>query len=131
MSTPLYELKAEFFRTLGHPARIRVFELLSEGERSVGELLPEVGLEASHLSQQLGVLRRAGLVTTRRQGRTVFYAIAAPEIADLLRVARSILTEVLTEQSELLTALQETPPAPVPVTLPVRAVRRRPAPVPG
>ena len=108
MATPLYKLKAEFFRTLGHPARIRALELLSEREWSVSELVPEVGLEASHLSQQLGVLRRAGLVTTRKQGNTVFYAVASPEIVTLLAVARSILTGVLHEQADLLRDLLAT-----------------------
>ncbi|WP_197286001.1 helix-turn-helix transcriptional regulator, partial [Mycobacterium sp. UM_11] len=61
VAEPLYQLKAEFFKTLGHPARIRILELLVTGEKSVAELLPEVGLEASNLSQQLGVLRRAGV----------------------------------------------------------------------
>jgi ArsR family transcriptional regulator len=88
-----------------------VLELLSAGERSVGELLPEVGLEASHLSQQLGVLRRAGLVTTRREGKTVFYTLACPEMAELLAVARRILTEVLTGQTGLLRDLQAVPVA--------------------
>ena len=59
MTEPLYKLKAEFFKTLGHPARIRVLELLVTGDKSDAELLPEVGLESSNLSQQLGVLRRA------------------------------------------------------------------------
>ena len=59
MSTPLYQLKAEFFKTLGHPARIRVLELLSERDYAVAEMLPEVGIEPAHLSQQLAVLRRA------------------------------------------------------------------------
>ena len=68
MTTPIYQVKAEFFKTLGHPARIRVLEVLRDGERTVGELVPEVGIEASHLSQQLGVLRRANMVQTR-QGR--------------------------------------------------------------
>jgi DNA-binding MarR family transcriptional regulator len=54
---------------LANPARIRILEVLSEGERSVGELQPLVGIEASHLSQQLGVLRRAGLVAGARKGR--------------------------------------------------------------
>jgi len=102
MATPLYELKAQFFRSLGHPARIRVLELLRDGERSVGELVGEVGLEASHLSQQLGVLRRAGLVTTRKQGTTVYYALATPLIAGLLEQTRLILTGVLNEQAEIL-----------------------------
>ena len=66
MSEPLYKLKAEFFKTLGHPARIRVLELLAEPDRAVGELLPEVGLESSNLSQQLGVLRRAGVAVARK-----------------------------------------------------------------
>jgi ArsR family transcriptional regulator len=111
VATPLYIAKAEFFRTLGHPARIRVLELLSGGERSVSELLPEVGLEASHLSQQLGVLRRGGLVTTRKQGSAVFYALASDDVAELLAVARKILTEVLAGQVEVLRELQEPPAA--------------------
>lgn len=110
MPTPLYELKAQFFRALGHPARIRVLELLREGEWSVGELVGEVGLEASHLSQQLGVLRRAGLVTTRKQGTTVYYALATPLIAGLLDQSRLILTGVLNEQAEMLRDLLATQP---------------------
>lgn len=106
MTTPLYRLKAEFFKTLGHPARIRILELLSIGELSVTELQREVGLETSHLSQQLAVLRRAGLVTTRKQGTTVFYALAAPEVADLLALARHILTDVLTGQMAVLRDLK-------------------------
>lgn len=102
MTTPLYRYKADFFKTLGHPARIRVLELLSESEQSVTKLQQEVGLETSHLSQQLAVLRRAGLVTTRKQGTTVFYALAAPEVADLLALARHILTEVLSGQMAVL-----------------------------
>jgi ArsR family transcriptional regulator len=109
VATPLYELKAQFFRSLGHPARIRVLELLQGGERSVGDLVGEVGLEASHLSQQLGVLRRAGLVTTRKQGTTVFYALATPLLAELLDQARLILTGVLNEQAEILRDLLATP----------------------
>ena len=107
MTTPLHQLKAEFFKTLGHPARIRVLELLSEREMSVGELLPEVRLEASNLSQQLAVIRRAGLVTTRKEGSTVYYSLTSPHVAELLAVARVILTTVLTEQAELLDGLRE------------------------
>ncbi len=62
-----YQLKAEFFKTLGHPARIRVLELLSERDYTVAEMLPEVGIEPAHLSQQLTVLRRANLVTSARK----------------------------------------------------------------
>ena len=70
MSTPIYQVKAEFFKTLGHPARIRILEVLRDGERPVSELIPEVGIEASHLSQQLGIMRRANLIQVRKVGRT-------------------------------------------------------------
>ena len=74
-SRPISEIKAQLFRALAHPARIRVLELLSASELSVGEIQPLVGIEMSHLSQQLAVLRRAGLVTTRKAGSSVIYAI--------------------------------------------------------
>ena len=106
MSTPLYQLKAEFFKTLGHPARIRVLELLSEREHAVAEMLPEVGIEPAHLSQQLAVLRRANLVKTPKEGSTVYYSLSSPQVAELLRVARTILTGVLAGQAELLADLQ-------------------------
>jgi ArsR family transcriptional regulator len=100
-------LKAEFFKTLGHPARIRVLELLSEREHAVAEMLPEVGIEAANLSQQLAVLRRAGLVVTRKEGSTVYYSLTSPHVAELLAVARTILTRVLSGQVELLEDLRQ------------------------
>ena len=109
MSTPLYQLKAEFFKTLGHPARIRVLELLSERDYAVAEMLPEVGIEPSHLSQQLAVLRRANLVTARKEGSSVLYSLTSPHVAELLAVARLILTGVLSGQAELLDDLRASP----------------------
>jgi len=103
---PLYQLKAEFFKTLGHPARIRVLELLSERDHAVSEMLPEVGIEPAHLSQQLAVLRRAGLVVSRKEGSSVIYSLTSPHVAELLSVARAILTGVLSGQAELLDDLR-------------------------
>ena len=103
---PLYQVKAEFLRTLGHPARIRVLELLSERDHAVHELLAEIEIEPSNLSQQLGVLRRAGLVRQRRDGAAVVYSIGVPEIRDLLLVAREILFRLLAEQEDLREQLQ-------------------------
>lgn len=102
----LHQVKAEFFKTLGHPARIRVLELLAERDRTVGELLPEIGLEASNLSQQLGVLRRAGVVMATKEGNTVVYSIASPVITELLAVARRALTGLLSDQVALLDDLR-------------------------
>jgi len=106
VTTPLHQLKAEFFKTLSHPVRIRVLELLSEREHSVGELLREVQIEPSNLSQQLAILRRAGLVATRKEGSTVYYSLVSDQVADLMNVARTILTSVLSEQAELLNTLR-------------------------
>ena len=99
---PLSEVKAELFKALAHPARIRVLEVLVEGEHSVSELLPLVGIESSHLSQQLGVLRRAGLVSSRREGSSVIYWLRDPLVAELLAVAKQLLLASLTETRDLL-----------------------------
>ena len=101
VSVPLYQAKAEFFRTLGHPVRIRVLELLTERDRAVHELLAEIAVEASSLSQQLAVLRRAGLVLQRRENGEVVYSVIVPEVNDLLQAGRAILRAVAEEQGRL------------------------------
>ncbi|MBP2364882.1 ArsR family transcriptional regulator [Pseudonocardia parietis] len=106
MARPLYQAKAEFFKTLGHPVRIRVLELLSIREHAVSELLGEIDVESANLSQQLAVLRRAGLVRTRKEGSAVHYSLTSPEVSQLMAVARSILTGVLAGQIELLEDLR-------------------------
>lgn len=110
MQVPLYQAKAEFFRMLGHPVRIRVLELLQSGPMPVRELLAEIDIEASNLSQQLAVLRRSGIVVSTRDGATVNYALAGGDVAELLRAARRILTELLAGQSELLAELRQVEP---------------------
>ncbi|CAN3979713.1 ArsR/SmtB family transcription factor [Kitasatospora purpeofusca] len=106
MAVALYQAKAEFFRMLGHPVRIRVLELLQAGPTPVRELLAELGIEPSSLSQQLAVLRRSGIVTATREGTTVVYALAGGDVADLLRAARRILTGLISEQHALLAELR-------------------------
>lgn len=106
MSVPLYQAKAEFFRTLGHPARIRILELLSQRDHAVHELLDDIAIEPSNLSQQLAVLRRAGLVVQRREGAEVVYSISVPEVRDLLFAARSILRQLIVDQDDLKKALR-------------------------
>lgn len=101
MAVPLYQAKAEFFKTLGHPARIRILELLSERDHAVHELLESIDIEPSNLSQQLAVLRRTSLVESHRRGSEVVYSVSVPEVRDLLLAARSILSGVLAHQGEL------------------------------
>lgn len=107
MSVPLYQAKAEFFKTLGHPARIRILELLAERDHAVHELLAEIEIEPSNLSQQLGVLRRTSLVVSRREGAQVVYSISVPEVRDLLLAARRILSGIIVLQGALESELAE------------------------
>ncbi len=109
---PIYVAKAEFFRVLGHPARVRILELLRDGEMSVGELQAALHLDSSGTSQHLGVLRRQGILESRREGTSVFYRARDPRIFQFLEVARQILTSSLEATQALLTELaSETPPA--------------------
>lgn len=102
---PVYQAKAEMFRILGHPARVRTLELLRDGERTVGDLQSALGLDSSGTSQHLGVLRRNGILDSRRDGTNVYYRVKDPRTFQLLEVARQILTTNLTESQELLDQL--------------------------
>ncbi len=73
---PIHEAKATLFRTLGHPARVRILELLRDGELSVSALQAELGLDSSGTSQHLAALRRVDLVEGRRDGTSVLYRVA-------------------------------------------------------
>jgi len=119
---PLAEAKADLFKALAHPARIRVLELLAEDEQTVGALADATGLELSHLSQQVSVLRRAGIVDSRRAGNNVICSLRDPQTAELLGVARRMLTVNLRQGQALLQALDGADDA-VAVADSTRAVR--------
>jgi ArsR family transcriptional regulator len=101
VGVPLYQAKAEFFKTLGHPARIRILELLSERDHAVHELLEAIAIEPSNLSQQLAVLRRTSMVVSHRDGGEVVYSVSVPEVRELLVAARTVLSRQLAVQGEL------------------------------
>ena len=106
MTAPLQQMKADLFKAMANPMRIRVLELLCERERSVADMLVELGVGASALSQQLGVLRGSGLVRARREASTVYYSLTTPRIADLLAVGRQIRADLLALQVEALTDVE-------------------------
>jgi len=105
---PIARLKAELFKTLAHPVRVRALEQLIEGERSVTELAAHIDVEISHLSQQLAVLRRAGIVETRREGTNVFYSLKDHHIDEIFAVARDMLISNLESSHSLLADLKHT-----------------------
>ena len=106
-SHELQTLKAEFFRALAHPIRIRLLEVLvAGGDASVQSLQQSLGIEQPIVSQQLARLRRSGIVVSRKRGTTTFYSIADPLMADLLRVAKQILNRRLVSAQSLLKELR-------------------------
>ena len=92
---PLYVAKAELFRSLGHPVRIRILELLVEGEKPVSGLLTDLQIEPSSLSQHLNVLKHSGLVVSRRQGNGVTYEVTDSSVKEFLDSARVVLASTL------------------------------------
>ena len=107
-SGPVDELTANLFRVLGHPARVRILELLREGERSVGSLQAELNLDSGGTSQHLSALRRIGLVESRREGTSVFYRVDDAQVFALLEAGRAVIARRLAEQQSILREL-ETP----------------------
>src|SRR5581483_974947 len=109
MTTPspqLQTLKAEFFRALAHPIRIRLLEVMVDGEdRSVQELQRTLGIDQPIVSQQLARLRASGIVVARRRGAATRYAVTDPLLKDLLHVARQILNRRLVGVQSLLREL--------------------------
>ena len=102
----VHEVKATLFRVLGHPARVRILELLRDGERSVGALEAELGLNSSGTSQHLAALRRIGLVTSRRDGTSVYYRVEDEGVFELLAAGRAIISRRLVTEQSLLRSLE-------------------------
>lgn len=96
---------AEFFRALGHPVRIRLLQLLRSGERTVGALQAALDLDSSNTSQQLGALRKQGLVESRREGTNVYYRVKDRRTLRLLELAKQIIAANLEEGQALLDGL--------------------------
>ena len=106
MSPTLQAFKADFFRALAHPIRIRILETLGSGEHSVQELQEQLALEQPVVSQQLAILRAKNIVSARKLGTTVHYALSDPLIAKLLSVAREIFDNHLVDTQTMLKELR-------------------------
>ncbi len=109
---PLYEIKANLFKALAHPVRIRILEILSAADAAtpVSDILAETGIEATLLSQHLAVLKRHQVVAGERVGNAVYYRLAHPKISELLLIARTFLADTLAAQRGRLDALDSLPP---------------------
>lgn len=108
-SHQLQTWKAEFFKALAHPARIRILECLREGEKPAGEIMEALGLEQSNGSQHLAVLRNKNILVTRREGTNVLYSVRDPMLYQVLDLLRQYFFDHLSEMRGLLDALDAPP----------------------
>jgi DNA-binding transcriptional ArsR family regulator len=106
MPDSLPNFKADFFKALAHPVRIKILELLRQGELSVTELQDLLAIDSSAVSQQLSILRYKSIVESRKSGTTVFYRVLDPEIFELLDVARRIFNNQLVKSRSTLEQLE-------------------------
>ena len=105
-TSQLQAFKAQFFRALAHPVRIRILEILVRGEQTVQQLQKALDLEQPLVSQQLAVLRNRGIVTSEKQGLSVRYAVRDRTIGQLLEVARRIFNNHLVDTRGMLRELR-------------------------
>lgn len=101
----LSQFKAEFFKALAHPLRIRILDELRKGELTVNDLGSRLEVEQSNLSQQLAVLRNRNILVARKDGQNVYYSVRDPQLFDLLNVARKIFNNHLIDVKDLLSQL--------------------------
>ncbi len=103
----LFTLQAQLCQVLADPSRLELIHLIGEGERTVGELIAATGLRQANVSQHLSLLRQRGVVTTRREGTTVSYRLAYPEILEACALTRRILLRQLEAARELVALAAE------------------------
>ena len=107
MNLEMQQFKADFFKALSHPLRIRILELLSEGEKNVNELQTLLSSEGSAVSQQLMVLRSKNIVIGRKDGNKVVYSLRDPMITELLDVAKKIFSNHLIDTINMLDSVRQ------------------------
>ena len=101
MNHSLQRFKAELFKAVAHPTRIRILEFLRRGEMTVGELQEQLGTDGSSISQQLAVLRGQNILESRRRGTSVYYTVRDPAVFELLDVASAIFSSHLATVQEM------------------------------
>jgi DNA-binding transcriptional ArsR family regulator len=107
MNQSIQQFKADFYKALAHPMRIRILEILSDGDKNVNELQSLLGSEGSAVSQQLAVLRSKNVVFGKKDGTTVIYSLRDPLIKELLNVTKQIFDNHLVDAISLLEVMRK------------------------
>jgi len=103
----IYEIQASFCKALAHPVRLEIFDLLSQGEKTVSEIVDAVGLPQSTISQHLAFMRRLRIVKARREGVNVYYSLAYPELKKACDIIREVVVKMIREMPSLLEEIDE------------------------
>ena len=98
----LFELQAEVCKTLASPKRLEIISALKDGEKTVGELVEQLGVPKANVSQHLAVMRLKGILNSRREGVNIYYSITNPKVIDACSLMREVLTEQMQERSKLI-----------------------------
>lgn len=98
----LFELQADVCKTLASPKRLEILSILKDGEKSVSELVEELGVPKANVSQHLGVMRHKGILKSRREGVNIYYSLANPKVIKACTLMKEVLTEQLREKNSLL-----------------------------
>lgn len=96
------KLTADFFKTLGHPVRIKILHCLEHGELCVCDLLEEIGIEQSNLSQHLGMMKKQGIIDSRKEGQKVIYRIVYTSVMDVICAAEKTLSQQIGQSQSIL-----------------------------
>ncbi len=108
MHNQILGMKSDFFKALAHPTRVRILELLAQGEEvCVCEIITDLGLEQSNVSQHLAILRKQNIIVSTKAGLKVLYRIKHPAVLDILKLVQEILAEQLMENQALMRHLAE------------------------
>jgi DNA-binding transcriptional ArsR family regulator len=107
LNLDIQQFKADFFKALAHPLRIKILEILAQGDKSVNEILELLELEGSAVSQQLSILRSKNIVIGNKEGNRVIYSLRDPAIIELLSVAKKIFNNHLIDTITILDKVNE------------------------
>jgi DNA-binding transcriptional ArsR family regulator len=103
----VFRLQAEICKTLADVKRLMIIHEIRDGEKSVGQLVSELGVPQANVSQHLAILRERGIVSTRREGTSIYYSLANPKIGQACDMVQEVLADQLARNQVLARSLGE------------------------
>ncbi len=100
----IFEMQAEVCKTLTNPKRLEIIHALKDGEKNVTELVEILGIPKANVSQHLSVMKKMGILKSRREGVNIYYSISNPKVIEACNLMREVLTEQLRERERILSS---------------------------